>query len=64
MDSFEKDRMFMIEAMKEAQLAYKKGEVPIGAIIVYKDEIIARAHNLRETTKTGYQCRNQSGKAS
>ena len=51
MNSFEKDRLFMMEAMKEATLAYNKGEVPIGAIIVYKDEIIARAHNLRETTQ-------------
>ena len=51
MVSFEKDRLYMIEALKEAQLAYDKGEVPIGAVIVYKDEIIARAHNLRETTQ-------------
>ena len=41
----------MMEALKEAQIAYEKGEVPIGAIIVYKDQIIARAHNLRETTQ-------------
>ena len=51
MDSFEKDRLYMMEALKEEQLAYDKGEVPIGAVIVYKDEIIARAHNLRETTQ-------------
>mgnify|MGYP003409160676 FL=1 len=41
----------MMEALKEAQIAYEKGEVPIGAVVVYKDEIIARAHNLRETTQ-------------
>ena len=51
MISFEKDRMFMQEALKEAQLAFDKGEVPIGAVIVYQNEIIARAHNLRETTQ-------------
>lgn len=51
MDSFEKDRLYMMEALKEAKIAYEKGEVPIGAVIVYKDEIIARAHNLRETTQ-------------
>ena len=51
MDVFEKDRIFMGEALVEAQKAATLGEVPIGAIIVYQDEIIARAHNLRETTQ-------------
>jgi len=51
MDVFEKDRIFMAEALEEAQKAAILGEVPIGAIIVYQDEIIARAHNLRETTQ-------------
>lgn len=41
----------MQEALIEAQKAAALGEVPIGAIIVYQDEIIARAHNLRETTQ-------------
>jgi tRNA(adenine34) deaminase len=40
---------YMREALKEAQLAWEKGEVPIGAVIVRDGEIIARAHNLRET---------------
>ncbi len=40
----------MKEALVEANKAYSLGEVPIGAVIVYKDEIIARAHNLRELT--------------
>lgn len=44
----EQDRTFMQEAMAEAELARQKGDVPIGAIIVLKNEIIARAHNLRE----------------
>lgn len=37
----------MNEALKEARKAAKKNEVPIGAVIVYNDKIIARAHNLR-----------------
>ncbi len=40
---------FMEEAIKEAKKAYKKLEVPVGAVIVKNDEIIARAHNLKET---------------
>lgn len=39
----------MKEALKEATKAYKKLEVPVGAIIVKNGEIIARAHNLKET---------------
>lgn len=39
----------MRAALKEADKAAKKGEVPIGAVIVYGDKIIARAHNLRES---------------
>lgn len=40
---------FMKEALKEAKKAYLLNETPIGAIAVYEDKIIARAHNLRET---------------
>ena len=40
---------FMQEALKEAKKAYKKLEVPVGAIIVKNGEIIARAHNQKET---------------
>lgn len=39
---------FMIEALKEAKKAYKKNEVPIGAIIVKDNKIIARAYNKKE----------------
>ena len=42
------DESFMKEALKEAQKAFDKGEVPIGAIIVSENRIIARAHNLTE----------------
>ena len=41
----------MNEALKEAKKAFKKEEVPIGAVIVKDDIIVARAHNLRETKK-------------
>ena len=40
---------FMKKALQEAEAAYDKGEVPIGAVIVVQNRIIARAHNLTET---------------
>jgi tRNA(adenine34) deaminase len=43
------DEYFMKEALKEAEKALEKDEVPIGAIIVCNNRIIARAHNLVET---------------
>lgn len=50
-DIFEKDQQFMKEAIEEAKKAANLGEVPIGAVIVYQNQIIARAHNLRETSQ-------------
>ena len=46
------DIYFMKEALKEAKKAYKCGEVPIGAVIVKNDKIIARSYNLKETKNT------------
>ena len=43
------EEKFMKEALKEARKAYSKLEVPVGAVIVKNGEIIARAHNLKET---------------
>lgn len=43
------DDYFMRQALSEAKLAYEEDEVPIGAVIVWQDRIIARAHNLTET---------------
>jgi len=40
---------YMKKALVEAEMAYEKNEVPIGAVIVIDDKIIARAHNLTET---------------
>ena len=45
------DKFFMNCAYKEALKAYNKDEVPIGAVIVLNDKIIARAHNLKENLK-------------
>ncbi|MFA6321386.1 MAG: tRNA adenosine(34) deaminase TadA [Candidatus Omnitrophota bacterium] len=39
------DRIYMAEALKEAEKAFKANEVPVGAIIVHKGRIIGRAHN-------------------
>lgn len=43
------DEHFMNEALKEARYAFEADEVPIGAVIVMQNKIIARAHNLTET---------------
>ena len=43
------DDFFMREALKEARKAFEKDEVPVGAVIVANDRIIARACNLTET---------------
>lgn len=45
------DDYFINEAKKEALIALDKDEVPVGAVIVYKNKIIARAHNLKESLK-------------
>ena len=46
---FLNDEHFMKQALMEARYAEEEGEVPIGAVIVCKGRIIARAHNLTET---------------
>ena len=43
------DERFMAAALKEAEAAADEGEVPVGAVVVCKNMIIARAHNLTET---------------
>ncbi len=43
------DEKYMHLALDEAMLAYKAGEIPIGAVVVSKNRVIARAHNLTET---------------
>ena len=50
----EQDEKFMQEALREARLALAEGEIPIGAVVVWKGRIIGRGHNqterLRDTT--------------
>lgn len=43
------DVYFMKKALLEAENAFNKGEIPVGAVIVLNNQIIARAHNLTET---------------
>ncbi|MCP3764910.1 tRNA adenosine(34) deaminase TadA [Domibacillus sp. A3M-37] len=47
----EMDEFFMKMAIEEAKKAERLGEVPIGAVIVKNNEVIASGHNLRETTQ-------------
>ena len=44
-----RDEYFMRQALFEAKEAYDRDEIPVGVVIVYKDRIIARGHNLTET---------------
>lgn len=43
------DEYYMKMAFQQAQMAFDKEEVPVGAIIVFRDRVIAKAHNLTET---------------
>jgi len=49
------DKEYMIIALKEAKKAYKKNEVPIGAIIVKNNKIISKAYNKKEKTQISTQ---------
>lgn len=44
-----KDERYMRMALEEAHSAYEAGEIPIGAVVVCKDRVVSRAHNLTET---------------
>lgn len=46
------DEIFMKEAIMQAELAKEKNEVPIGAVIVFKGEVIATGYNVRETVQS------------
>ncbi len=48
-EQIKKDEYFMRRALDEARQGFKEGEIPIGAVIVCRDRIIARAHNMTET---------------
>jgi tRNA(adenine34) deaminase len=48
MENIFTDEYFMKKALNEAEKAFEKGEIPVGAIVVVNDTIIARSHNLTE----------------
>ena len=51
MELLNNDEYYMREALREADAAAEAGEVPVGAVIVYGDKIIARGRNARESDK-------------
>lgn len=46
--SIHSDDHFMKQALKQAEMAFEKGEVPVGAVVVAENKIIAKAHNMTE----------------
>ena len=48
MENIFTDVYFMKKALQEAEIAFEKGEIPVGAIIVVANKVIARTHNLTE----------------
>lgn len=48
MENIFTDEYFMKKALQEAEMAFEKGEIPIGAVITVNNQVIARSHNLTE----------------
>lgn len=48
MENIFTDEYFMKKALQEAEKAFEQGEIPVGAVIVINDTVIARSHNLTE----------------
>lgn len=48
METIFTDEYYMKKALQEAEIAFEKGEIPVGAIVVIQDKVIARSHNLTE----------------
>ncbi len=48
MENIFTDEYFMKKALQEAEIAFEKGEIPVGALVVINDKVIARSHNLTE----------------
>jgi len=48
MENIFTDDYFMKKALQEAEVAFEKGEIPVGAIVVVDNRVIARTHNLTE----------------
>lgn len=55
MNSLDKDKVYMRLALNEAKKASEIGEIPVGCVIVYQDQIIAKAHNKRHQTKSVFE---------
>jgi tRNA(adenine34) deaminase len=51
MSSSKENQRFMRLAIEQAQIAEENGDVPIGAVIVYQEQIIGKAYNQREQLK-------------
>lgn len=49
MENIFDDTYFMKKALQEAETAFERGEIPVGAVVVVNNTVIARAHNLTET---------------
>ncbi|OGN60085.1 MAG: hypothetical protein A3F40_02225 [Chlamydiae bacterium RIFCSPHIGHO2_12_FULL_27_8] len=47
----DQNKFYMLQALKQAEIAFSEDEVPIGAVIVYNNRIIVKAHNQVETLK-------------
>ena len=45
MENIFTDEYFMKKALQEAEVAFEKGEIPVGAVIVIDNKVIARTHN-------------------
>ena len=56
-DNLKKDEEYMRRALMEAQAAFDEDEIPVGAVIVCRDRIISRAHNLTEMLPPMPRCR-------
>jgi tRNA(adenine34) deaminase len=48
MENIFTDEYFMKKALQEAEMAFDKGEIPVGAVVVVNNTVIARSHNLTE----------------
>ena len=48
MENIFTDEYFMKKALQEAEMAFERGEIPVGAVVVVDNRIIARSHNLTE----------------
>lgn len=48
MENIFTDEYFMKKALTEAETAFEKGEIPVGAVVVIDNKVIARSHNLTE----------------